>query len=153
MQINCFGDQVPQVLYLCSREPRGRSPRSLAMTKVLFHIHDRTLYAKKIFKENHLKKRARAAQVILCSSFKGQENKTSNFSIQKTKQGDQTRSTSLKVRWRMIASCPARSRTLIGMSPFMGQRIQTKTSSAEGPSCMPLKLGFQRGQYAEGQVG
>ena len=47
----CFGGQVHQVLYLCSREPRGTWGTFPAMTGVLFHIQVRTLYAKDIFRE------------------------------------------------------------------------------------------------------
>ena len=47
----CFGRQVHQVLYLSNEEPRGTSGRFLAMTRVLFHIHVGTLYAKDIFRE------------------------------------------------------------------------------------------------------
>ena len=52
----CFGGQVHQVLYLCSREPRGTSGTFPGMDRVLFHIQVRTLYAKDIFKEKHLTK-------------------------------------------------------------------------------------------------
>ena len=46
----CFGGQLDKVLYLCNREPQGRSARSPAIAGVLFHIHVRTLYVKAIFK-------------------------------------------------------------------------------------------------------
>ena len=47
----CFGSQVHQVLYLCSKEPWTAYATSRLVDRVLFHICVRTLYAKDIFEE------------------------------------------------------------------------------------------------------
>ena len=47
----CFGGQVHQVLYLCSKEPRPTSGIFPAMDRVLYHIGVGTLYARGIFRE------------------------------------------------------------------------------------------------------
>ena len=47
----CFGSQVHQVLYLCSREPRGTSGTFLGMDRILFHSGAGTLYARGISSE------------------------------------------------------------------------------------------------------
>ena len=51
----CFGGRVHQVPYLFTGELRRTRATFPAMTRVLYHIQVRTLYAKDIFREKLVK--------------------------------------------------------------------------------------------------
>ena len=64
----CFGGQVYQVLYLCSKEPRATSATFPAMDRVLFISKLEPYHARGMLRKNHQKTKSEL-QVLLREKF------------------------------------------------------------------------------------